>query len=215
VLTAWCTDALGNESAKDIETFRVDTTPPSISKEMFGQYLGDCPPESEKDVCYVADNGTSGVIINATDGGEICAVDNLNCYYEVWWEDNPQAPIDFGEFSESAKVTFKYDSKHRLYVYCEDALGNYMDDWEEFQVDSTPPETTKTYGLPFYQTGGNDYITSSTPITFNVVDPLPHPSGVKDFKYRVTLVDDSVCYRGCTDIVGNGDWNNITMSKKY
>ncbi|HIH08908.1 MAG TPA: hypothetical protein HA237_06100, partial [Candidatus Diapherotrites archaeon] len=163
-LEYFCRDAVGKRTETELQNYKVDSTPPSIEKEMFGSWLGDCPPQDEDDECFVADNGTSGVSINVSDGGEICHVDDVWCNYEVWWEtdeetcdeeggedyDDGWCLIDGGEFSSDANVVFREDSTHELRVYCEDGLGNSVEDTETFLVDSTPPETTKMYSDPFF-----------------------------------------------------------------
>jgi hypothetical protein len=153
-LEFYCKDHLGNTGPTDLEYFKVDSTPPTITKTMFGDYLGDCPPIYEPDgsihKCYVADNGGSGVHVSVQDGGPICAVGILNCTYDVIWV-TPQGPIivESDWFTDSKDIIFDEDSTHILQIHCEDKLGNYVDDEEVFLVDSTPPETTKTIGDPY------------------------------------------------------------------
>ncbi|MFC1648817.1 hypothetical protein ACFL1B_05145, partial [Nanoarchaeota archaeon] len=131
-----------------------------------GSYLGDCPTGGviEHGDCYVADNGNSGVSVLIEDGGPVCAVDQLSCRYQVWWEasendcdnvggfyDLGWCRIDVDDFTNQVDIVFEYDSTHRLYIYCQDALGNIVEHWETFLVDSTPPTTTKTYKDPLVQ----------------------------------------------------------------
>jgi hypothetical protein len=177
-LQYFCKDYLGNDErdlpdvAPHIQYYKVDTEPPKITKTMLGtegkDYLGKCPPKSESDICYVADNGNGGIQIKVEDGGEICAVgfdDTHKCYTEVWWkasEEDCKAAggiykdgwcrvyAAFFNDKDHLDIIFKYDSTHKIITNCEDALGNKMpEDVEIFLVDSTPPVTSKTYGKPY------------------------------------------------------------------
>jgi hypothetical protein len=170
-LEYYCIDAVEKESCIHTQYYKVDDTPPVIEKYMFGDYLGDCPhgTDLEHGDCYVSDNGISGVEIEVEDGGEVCAVEGLSCYYELWWETSLESCIaefegthlyneqtgecfvEGGEFEYEKEILFHQDSTHRLYIYCEDALGNWVEDVEEFLVDSTPPVTEKIYGEPFVE----------------------------------------------------------------
>ncbi len=151
-LEYYCRDALGNANEPDLEYFRVDSVPPVINKTMMGSWLGDCPPESGSDVCYVADNGESGVNVTVHDPdptGKGCNVGGVQCDYELWWVTDAGASlVDSGCFTDYAEIVFTEDSTHWLNITCTDALGNQVEDNEVFLVDSKPPETTKTYGEP-------------------------------------------------------------------
>ncbi|MHA1287092.1 MAG: hypothetical protein ACTSPB_06755, partial [Candidatus Thorarchaeota archaeon] len=148
-LEYYCRDAVEKATPIEKQYYKVDSTPPTITKTMIGNdHLGDCPPEDEFDECYVRDDGQNGVHISVADGGDVCAVNEVDCYYELLWEEQIE-PVASGQFGEEgADVIFTEDSEHVLHVYCEDALGNWVDDEELFLVDSTPPETKKTYGDP-------------------------------------------------------------------
>ncbi|MBI4019849.1 MAG: hypothetical protein HY367_00840 [Candidatus Aenigmarchaeota archaeon] len=202
-LQFYCKDAVEKTSEIDTESFGVDNDPPVITKEMFGSWLGDCPP-GEGDVCYVADNGQSGVSVWVADQESIHASDDVSCVYEIIWH-SPQGEVQVGEgsFSDHADIIFQEDSTHDLIVTCRDAVGNTVRDVETFLVDSTPPETTKMYGEPFFENeicegDGQQYeecmtqefINSSTPISLWAED---EKVGVDSVSYRVTLVPDSYC----------------------
>ena len=144
-LEYYCKDAVDKKTETFLQWYKVDDTPPSITKEMFGSWLGDCPPLKEGDECYVADDGTSGVNIWVEDVGPVCAVNDVNCNYELWWEG---ALVGSRTFTDHQNIIFKEDSTHILKISCTDALGNEVKDEEEFLVDSNPPTTTKMYGEP-------------------------------------------------------------------
>lgn len=170
-LEFYCIDGLGNENEEtDLEYFRVDSQPPVITKTMIGtDHLGDCPPVNPGDECYVRDDGENGVHIDVADDDvqfPDCAVGLDQCEYGLLWyttqgecankypghtyDSEGRCVVESGNFGEEGiNITFHEDSTHELYVDCWDLLGNRMpQDKEEFLVDSTPPETTKTYGDP-------------------------------------------------------------------
>ncbi len=63
------------------------------------------------------------------------------------------------------------DGLHTIEYYSIDNVGN-----EEshhivtYYLDNTPPTTTLQHGMPYYNDGTNEYITSNTPLWFNVID---------------------------------------------
>lgn len=234
-LEFYCEDHLGNaEPVPDLEYFKVDSVPPEINKIMNGPYYGTCPPTSKDDDCYV-DTATS-IDVDAPDGGPVCAVGGVTCKwkYKVF---NPidkiildsldldlmtDADIEalgggdgWSSWNYTFPIIFPEESYHLLLVKCEDALGNKAWDFEKFIVDKTPPEITKVYGSPSYpktidkQTPYPHYISSLTPITISAVDPEPHPSGLKELKYRVGIVNDADCWDD--NLCQNDEPTNITI----
>lgn len=141
----YCRDAVNKTSNVTMQYFKVDTRSPEIRKDMFGRYLGECPPKNATDKCYVADDNSSGVNISVEDFGR-CATGRISCHYDLWWMGNI---VDSGDFNDSTNLIFQYDSTHTLNITCHDALGNSVEDVEEFLVDSKAPETEKWYGEPF------------------------------------------------------------------
>ena len=214
VLEFWCIDAVEKESKHDIETFKVDTVAPHlVDKYIEGPsyaVTGTCPPTSVSDICHL--DGESDIHIETVDGGGICAVD------EVWCQWGYYLNGDTGNFYgwyKTFPIQFPEESKHDLIIECYDALGNKMTDEETFYVDKTPPVTTKTYGDPVYPTEGYPkWITSNTEITLSPSDSIgPHDSGIKETKYRVTLLgsnepcgDTSICQQQ----TGSGNWSDYT-----
>ena len=237
-LEFYCEDAVGKKTEPDVEYFKVDSIPPSITKTMIGtDHLGDCPPEptpllTSIEPCYVRDDGENGVHIAVEDGGEICAVDQSTCQYELWWQtdldtcvkefegthlynpDTGQCFVEGGQFGEEGKdVIFHEDSTHILKVNCKDALGNEMlEDVETFLVDSTPPVTLKTYGSPT-KVVENDFthrwITSDTDITLDATDAKV---GVEKIKWGVTQIigEDELCYEECRELFDEYGGEDLT-----
>ncbi len=188
----FCRDAVDKKSPIDLEYFRVDSLPPIIEKDMFGSYLGDCPSGTDIDHgnCYVADDGTSGVEITVYDDDTYpeCSVDDVTCEYELWWVEQN---IDRGIFQDYKKITFTEDSIHTLKIWCWDALGNEVYDEEIFLVDSTPPETTKTYIGPYHEVDGLKWIDGVTLINLTATD---EKVGVDEIRYRVSgALADKFC----------------------
>ncbi|NOQ37776.1 hypothetical protein GQ472_02700, partial [archaeon] len=226
-LKYYCLDAVMKKSETDIEWFKVDSQPPIINKTMIGtDHLGyrdgilnedACPPKGPDDDCYVRDDGVNGVRIDVQDDTTYgCAVNEVVCTYELWWEDQPKDPVASGKFGEEGvDIYFTEDSTHTLIVNCVDALGNAMEeDVEVFLVDSTPPETTKTYGDPsvwaWYPKYCDDvsytvdepndicsiahWINSSTLITLTAYDEkIGQIEPVSIFWRNMIVSDDNIC----------------------
>ena len=232
-LEYFCKDAVDKKTDVHVQYYKVDDTPPSIEKEMLGvegdDWIGDCPPDDISDVCYVADNDVGGVSVDVIDGGEICAVDDVDCFYELWWETDSQTCIDEfsgthlynfgtgecfvegGQFSTDTEILFHQDSTHRLYIECVDALGNKVTDEEFFLVDSLPPVTTKTYLGPYSdEPCCSEWIDTKSTIKLDAED---NKVGVEETLYRVTQVSDEHCTSPnyCqTHATGSGDFVTYT-----
>ncbi len=231
-LEYFCRDAVNKTSGVDTEWFIVDSQPPIINKTMIGNdHLGDCPPDPEPsdDVCYVRDYGQNGIRIDVEDDDSYGhAVGGVECSYELWWEASERdcedaggddyddwCLIDDDKFSDYAEIYFEEDSNHTLKIWCEDDLGNEVYDEEEFLVDSTPPETTKTYGEPYkaepkcksyYEEWCNyneecvtdmvhkncpQWITGGTPITLTADD---EKVGVDRIYWADTIAPNEACW---------------------
>jgi len=209
-LSYYCEDGLGNKNNVDTEYFKVDSKAPTISKTVAGPQYGDCPPEmGEK--CWLKDwtNGNGATItVNAEDSeNNGCVVDDVKCQW--WYYRDGDGPYyidtDYAIPGKSLWLTPPFDIKfynetqHELHIVCKDALGNDVSDVETFYVDSTPPETVKTYGTPHYCKNNDcsapEWINGTTLITLTPYD-RPNAtcaSGVNKTFYKVTLEDDSYC----------------------
>jgi len=203
-----CNDTVGKETDVKEKVFRVDSTPPIINKTMLGiegkDWNGSCPPKNPRDICYV--RGGSGILVSVYDPdptGKGCAVDNVSCSYEVWWNNTL---VDNGTFTNSTEIKFNEDSAHDVVIYCEDALGNSIEDNETFLVDKKPPVTTKTYGEPKLSNCTHRWITSSTPINLTATD---EKIGVKYIEYRVTYIGNETCPEIC-NYNGTGNWTKVS-----
>ena len=208
-LEYYCIDAVDKKTDVRIQYYKVDDTEPWIEKYMIGEdHLGDCPNGTNIDHgdCYVRDDELNGVRIEAYDGGEICAVGVEECVYSLWWltdkdtcigkdyswnSSSGKCRVENGSFEDYIEIFFHEDSTHELVVQCWDLLGNMMDEHvEEFLVDSTPPETTKTYGEPKVFNGTHRWINRLTPITLKAED---EKVGVDKIYWRYEWVSNETC----------------------
>jgi len=117
------------------------------------------------------------------------------------------------------KFTFTEDSIHTLEWYCEDALGNKeLTSTEIDRVDTTYPDTVKTYGTPLVEavTGGYPkWITLQTPITLTATDGGKICAiGVSKTYWRNTvLASNEACENPtiCQEQTGIGSFNEYTV----
>ncbi len=211
-LEYYCKDAVEKKSETFLQWYKVDDTPPTIEKDMFGAWLGDCPSGSDLDHgdCYVADNGQSGVTVTPIDAG--LHQNEVSCSYEVWWHTDEDTCDDnhgyysdgrcklpgeagSGGFNEPVDIVFVKDSTHDLEIFCQDILGNRFYDDETFLVDSTPPKTSKTYGDPHWpdpivEEQYPHWISTGTPVTLDAAD---NKVGVDKTYWRNTVVANEFC----------------------
>ncbi|MFB6076336.1 MAG: hypothetical protein ABEK17_04295, partial [Candidatus Aenigmatarchaeota archaeon] len=143
-LEYYCKDAVEKETDIHTQYYKVDDTSPQINKTMLGiegeDWSGDCPPQNQNDVCYVADNGVGGVHIEVEDPdttGMGCAVDDIECTYTLFWytdkvtcegkypsgwdEDTDTCIVKaegFGDLGSTPPfdILFHEDSEHELYL---------------------------------------------------------------------------------------------------
>jgi len=207
ILEYFCRDAVEKATEVVEQHYRVDSTPPTIEKTMVGEegqyWYGDCPP-GEGEECYVAGQG-GGIDIDVYDPdptGMGCNVGDVYCEYKVWLNDSR---VGSGNFTEGTRITFDHDSTHTLVINCEDALGNSITDEQNYIVDSTPPETVKTYGEPTKLWEGYRWITSDSTINLTATD---EKTGVESIMYRVTTFTESMCHVDC-DADGEGNWTEV------
>ncbi|MBI2045561.1 hypothetical protein HYT23_05885 [Candidatus Pacearchaeota archaeon] len=212
-LYCWTEDALGNTDYDEQECTNgelntgqlceadiVDTQPPVIEKTITGPWFGNCPPENEGDECYV--DTETRIMVDAVDPGPH-PVNDVLCSYE--YQTRCAEGDDCEETSGGSngllevpfEISFPEESFHDLWITCWDALGNEVTDFESFIVDKTAPALNKTVGTPNFncendlfgkcEEGWDYIIPMDTPITMSCEDQEPHPSGVKELCYSVTL----------------------------
>ncbi|MFH1471580.1 MAG: hypothetical protein ABIF85_01655 [Nanoarchaeota archaeon] len=204
-----CADALGNTGQTFTEVDIVDNTPPAINMTIGQPQVGECPADDNGDKCYIRDNTTlpgTPVTFNVTDTGvHKTGINRCDWSYTV----NGQEVNDDTEYKFPFNITFPEDSTHVLTVKCYDNIGNMNQTVQTFLVDSIPPVTNKTYGMPYKKYGYSEWINSSTPVYLNATDAKV---GVDKLYWRNTIVADQYClseFSGCQLAVGNGSWNAI------
>ncbi|MBI2045471.1 hypothetical protein HYT23_05410, partial [Candidatus Pacearchaeota archaeon] len=150
--------------------------------------LGGEEPEPKQD-CFIID-GVTEIHVDASDP-EPHPVGDVTCEWGYTWDE------EFYGWFEEDELPFVIsgwdESKHDLEINCWDGLGNEIRDIETFLVDKTPPGIDKKYGEPYFSWQFDDYwaewISSQTPIQISVVDEGPHLSGIKEVKYRTSIVE--------------------------
>jgi hypothetical protein len=205
VLEWYCVDELNNTETTHVEYDIVDTVPPVTTKNIIGPQFYN----ATENKTYI--DGVTQIELTCVDS-QPHPVYHEKIYYRYRVDDGAW-PTAFTEYT--GKFSFPEESKHELEYYCVDALGN--EEQHKFEidyVDKTPPTTTKTYGTPFFSPNNNvtEWINSSTSITLTVDDTGVHKSGIKETKYRVSLVDDEYCLSqtACQNAVGSGTWNTYS-----
>jgi hypothetical protein len=202
-LEYFCRDAVDKKSDTYIQYYRVYAVP-EVTKEMFGTYQGQCPPQpyNSDDKCYITDG--SGVDILFSEPEAHGCLLPITCTYQVEYPEGNV--VESGEFSDDKRITLTGDSEHILTIDCVDDIGNTaFHDVETFLVDKEPPVTTKTYGRLTEVEGGYRWITSSTPVYFT---PDDEKVGTDKLYWRNTLlsIPDEDCVEAC-NYDGSGEWN--------
>ncbi|MCK5321351.1 lamin tail domain-containing protein [Candidatus Pacearchaeota archaeon] len=181
----WAVDLCGEESEHRWELDIVDTQAPEITKQIIGpQYYNETENKT-----YI--DGVTRINLTCVDP-EPHPVNDVSIYYR-YRVDEGQGYGDWTDFfSYGGVFGFPEQSKHELEYYCIDALGNEEEHkFEVDYVDKSPPNTTKTYGEPFYTDGLRKWINSSTPITLTSDDGDEiHDSGVAVTYWRNHWISD-------------------------
>jgi hypothetical protein len=213
ILEWYCVDELGNTESTHVEYDIVDTQKPNIVKTINGPQHGDCPPQTMEDDCFI--DGVTTIHVESTDL-DPHPVNHVTCDWDYTVTDGTKTGTGQIGVVPPFDINFPEESTHVLTITCKDALGNEETDVEKFIVDKTPPTTTKTYGTPLVEvvTGGYPkWITSQTPIILAVEDTGIHKSGIKETKYRVTLLGcNDPCENNelCQEQTGSGIWSDYT-----
>ncbi|MBN2095292.1 MAG: VWA domain-containing protein [Candidatus Aenigmarchaeota archaeon] len=183
-------DSCGNAETHHYELDIVDTAEPKTEKTIEGVRLeGD----GQTFDWWITQEST--IILNCTDT-DPHPVSGVTLYWRY--------KVDGGNFTGWNEVfggydAFSYpeDSVHTLEYYCTDILGNREETQVEVdKVDTTPPETNKTYGWPLFDTDGSypKWINSSTPVTLESTDGGEICAvGVDKTYWMNTIVNDYMC----------------------
>jgi len=165
-ITAW--DDLGNVAYHN-QTVYVDNSPPNISKQYGKPYYNDGTNE------WITTS--TPVYLNASDYPDCaCGVREIHYNYGSGW---------IVVNGSKAVFTIPDECHHVIQYYAVDNLGNNENmKTTVVNVDNTPPETTLTFGTPYHY-DGNNWITTSTPITLSAVDYPDCACGVNHTYYRI------------------------------
>jgi hypothetical protein len=207
----WSSDVLGNMESVKKQCVYVDNTPPSLTK-----VIGDPKIQGDGFTWITQDTPIDLYCVDQ----EPHPVDHVHIYYRYKVDDGDWTrwidPTEVDGVPGAHKtIHFQEDSNHTLQYYCEDILGNSNGTIEQpheqyYKVDSTPPTTNKTYGLPFYAFEGMEWINSSTSVTLSAVDGGDICAiGVNKTYWRNTLVDSEYCtsQKACIGAEGSGNFS--------
>ena len=164
-------DKVGN-TIVDNETFYVDDTPPTSSKEIGEPSEGD----------YVTTS--TPITLTAEDTGD-CAVGSWRIHYRIWYN-GVWGSWNVGDWNTAVVIYFTESCQHKLEWYAEDSLGNEESHHQQTHyVDDTPPTTIKEI------VHGNYNVTTDTLIWLNATDGGECGAGVAILHYEVWWDSDN------------------------
>lgn len=226
-LEYYCEDALGHETPVHVQYYKVDDTSPETTKTYIPEEYIDQATGYE----YI--DTVHEIELTAEDGGEICAIgvgeiqyrvsgalsDNFCQNCENWMS---MLRPDIGPWNTyEGPFGIDEESCHVIEYRSIDGLGNTEEiEWQCVFVDKSKPEIDKKYFGPYFDIEAQDWyaewINSETVVGITVTDPEPHPAGLADVKYRVSLVDDEYCKEyfredlyPCEEAEGIGLWMTV------
>ncbi len=211
-LEYYCVDGLGNTEQVKSEVDIVDSVPPAITTSIVGPTYYN----ASESKTYI--DGVTTIHVEASDP-QPHPVEGVTCDWSYSVRENQSAHGGNTNVTVPFDINFPEESTHDLTITCRDALGNSASDYKTYIVDKTAPVTVKDFVGPQYlldaeQASYPRWINSNTNITLTVDDAGPHKSGIKETKYRVTLLDnDEYCnnYELCQNTsVGSGGWNEYS-----
>jgi hypothetical protein len=204
MIRVWCDDAVGKTSEIVEQTFRVDTTAPTMTLTLQDPYYGACDveevfgPNGQVDIdvvqeeCFV-DTATR-ISLDVQDGGEICAVgeyEDVVCEwrYDVSNGTDTTVSSDWMIYNATEMINFPEESYHTLYVQCTDALGNVVEGQQAYSVDKTAPEISIALNNTVYENGTGTFVAVGDGADVTVTDVGAHLSGVATTEWRLTTVE--------------------------
>ncbi len=203
-----CYDELGN-TMDDTEIFYVDKTAPETTFSVTGPQIPDPILESSDYPRYV--DTVSRIVLSATDdiGPHDSGVDET--YYRVTQVDEQYCESAASGCSAAQgdgvlggwatySVPFGIDESCHLIEYYSVDNVDKIEDTEKQCVfsDHTAPLIEKEFvgsqiPNPAIDYPYPHYINSDTMVYIVATDPEPHPSGMNNVKYKVTLVGNDAC----------------------
>lgn len=198
-LEYYCRDALGLSTEQAIQYYKVDSTAPTITPEIYsGPSYGTCDLDDPAGDCWIQDTieheGTH-IHTHAVDGGEICAIDEVQCKWG-YYLDGVMYGSGYSCDGADCDISFEDETEHQLYVECTDKLGNTARYEKTFFVDSSGPEVDKQFIGPQKIEEGVEWIDGVTTIELTSKDlpDAPCASGADEIYYIITPMDDKYCY---------------------
>jgi hypothetical protein len=210
-LEFFCTDALGNKNMNHLEKFHVETEPPTSQKSYLGPFYTDFVSDwidtasTIEIIAYDPKPHPSGV---SAVWYRYYQVDDSYCWdpVENCFPDYP----DNGYKNFTEPFGIPNESCYIIEHFAEDNLNNKEDlKWQCVFVDKTPPVTNKTYIGPYFEEEGVEWINLDTEMELSAYDPEPHPSGVRDTWWRMTMMgSNDPCWDPeiCEQQNGTGDF---------
>ncbi len=168
----------------------VDDKEPIVTKT-----LGE--PKIENEETWITQN--TPITIDAYDVGDLeCAASGLDyCEYRYDVDGDEVLPWTRIEL-EDLPYTFYFeeDSVHFLEYRCFDEAGNMAYGNETDKVDSTPPETTKSYEGPQEINNGVEWIDGVTQVVLEATDPEPDHASDVDKTWYLNVIDlsENACW---------------------
>ncbi|MFH1442682.1 MAG: hypothetical protein ABIG96_01490 [Candidatus Micrarchaeota archaeon] len=185
MLQYYCVDALGNAEQVQTEIDIVETVPPVTTKTV-GEPKHACITEEECD-WYITQQ--TPITLAAVDP-EPHPVNDVTTWYK-YCVSEVEKPYCTGWMIYTGPFAFEEDSRHTLYYYSEDSLGNKEKEQMEVDVvDTQPPSMRKLIGDPKVQGDGFTFITQDTSISIICEDGQPHPVDHVAISYRYRTKED-------------------------
>jgi hypothetical protein len=202
-------DALGNKGPVYTEVDIVESQPPETTKAV-GDPKHECVGhEGEEEGCNFYITQSTPITFTAIDPTPH-PVNHVSTYYMYCLGQEIEEQFEWCSewFNYTVSFNFPEDSRHTLFYYSEDALGNKEETQTEVDiVDTQQPVLEKQMGKPsiscssLNQSDCHYYITNETAITLNCIDNLPHPVNHVMISYRWSLDDGEWT-----------DWTNVEDS---
>jgi len=202
IVEFYSTDQAGNIETINSWTLYVDDSPPVTALSIWGSYYIDGSNE------WITT--ATPLVINAWD------LPSYKCgigiaYYRIskWIENEWQVETDWTPYHIYPNWTEFFfmpsECLHQIEYYGLDHLGNTeLIKTKILNVDNSPPVTTLTFSLPYYNDGIRDWITSSTLFVLTAIDHPDCASGIAKTYY---CLDGGLWqeYVGPFIVVGEGE----------
>ncbi len=141
MLEWYVVDDLGTETMHYYQHYRVDDTPPMVTKE-YGNPTGVC----DGNRCITT---TTPIYLNATDAGD-CAVGSYQIFWRIWDMTGGWGAWQSGPLNSNVSFTVPDECKHYIEYYAVDDLGNYGLAPGTYYVDDDFDASTAGWGVTHF-----------------------------------------------------------------